>query len=780
MNHVGPVYLGRNLSRRALLRSALTAAGISGLSVFPSWQAQAASSSRSQKRSLILLWQDGGASHFETFDPKPDAPAEYRGELGAIQTTLPGVAFCEVLPRLAQLAHRFSVVRSLHQPSSGHVDGSHNVLTGWYGETEGGKPRYPDLASVISRMRSGADDAEISIGASTDPRLAKGMRGPGARLGADSGRNALPRYIDLSKGIHRGGPAFLGPLHGPFQVAGDPSKPGFVVQNLQSLGSATRFHDRQQMLSGLDRLGKRDIVAFEQLRAVDGFQRQAVELLSGGGAARAFDLSREQPVVRQRYGLHLGGQQCLLARRLVESGVEVVAVRFAPDGRGDYEKTMIGWDDHAVHGNIFEIMRRRGPQFDQAVSALIEDLEARGMQDEVLVVVVGEFGRTPRVHVHKGCPGREHWGPAGCALVYGGGLTMGQVVGSTNEKGERPQDRPLSYQDLLATIYHSMGINPGHTFVNLVGRPVPILSTGEPIAELSGSNSSSSRKRSDKTRINLASAEMSQTRSLTLPAGATNTDLAGQSDLSCLETLVAHDTAIDDEGLIHLEHCDSLTRLQLNGTPITDAGLAHLSRLTVLEELNLTGTQVTDAGLVHLRTLTRLKRFFFNGTAVTLSGVVRLFVQEQGRTLGNALGAMGLARFDDQGHTIAINVAATSFGDDEMQYLEQLPRLRELHLAATGVTDAGMVHVKRLAQLEELYLAKCAVTDAGLAHVARLSRLRAINIYGTQITTAGLEHLMGLEALRMLMITDLKLKTAVVDKLKAKLPRLTVTDFTPA
>ena len=125
MNHVGPVFLGRNLSRRALLRSALTGAGISGLSVFPSWQAQAASSSRSQKRSLILLWQDGGASHFETFDPKPDAPAEYRGELGAIQTTLPGVAFCEVLPRLAQLAHRFSVVRSLHQPSSGHVDGSH-------------------------------------------------------------------------------------------------------------------------------------------------------------------------------------------------------------------------------------------------------------------------------------------------------------------------------------------------------------------------------------------------------------------------------------------------------------------------------------------------------------------------------------------------------------------------------------------------------------------------------------------------------------------------------
>ena len=780
MNYVDHLFLGRDLSRRAVLRSALVGAGVSSLPRWPVSQAQAASSSWSKKRSFILLWQDGGPSHFETFDPKPDAPAEYRGELGAIPTTLPGVAFCEVLPRLAQLAHRTCVVRSLHQPSSGHVDGSHNVLTGWYGETAGGKSRYPDLASVISRMRSDVDDAEISIGASTDPRVAKGMRGPGARLAADSGRNALPRYIDISRGLHRGGPAFLGPLHGPFQVAGDPSKPGFVIQNLQSIGSAIRFHDRQQMLTGLDRFGKSETVAFEQLRAVDGFRQQAVELLSGGEAARAFDLSREQPAVRERYGLHLGGQQCLLARRLVESGVGVVAVRFAPDGRGDYEKTMIGWDDHAVHGNIFAIMRRRGPQFDQAVSALIEDLEARGMQDEVLVVVVGEFGRTPRVHVHKGCPGREHWGPAGCALVYGGGLTMGQVVGSTNEKGERPQDRPLSYQHLLATIYHSMGINPGHTFVDHAGRPVPILSTGEPIAELSGSNSSGSRKRSDKTRINVPRAETLETRSLTLPPGATSTDLAEQGDLSRLETLVAHDTAIDDKGLIHLEHCDSLTRLQLNGGPITDAGLAHLSRLTTLEELNLTGTQVTDAGLVHLRSLTRLSRFFFNGTTVTLSGVVRLFAQDQRRTLGDALGAMGLARFDDQGHIIAINVAATSFGDEEMQYLEHLPTLRELQLAATGVTDAGMVHVRKLPQLKELYLAKCAVTDAGLSHVAGLSRLRAINIYGTQITTAGLEHLMGLEELRLLMITDLKLKPAVVDKLKAKLPRLTVTDFTPA
>lgn len=781
MNDIGPLFLGRDLSRRAVLRSALAGASVFGLAPWPTSLRQAAAASQAKKRSLILLWQDGGPSHFETFDPKPYAPSEYRGELGAISTTLPGVEFCEVLPRLAQLAHRMCIIRSLHQPSSGHVDGSHNVLTGWYGETEGGKSRYPDLASVISRMRSGEDDAEISIGASTDSRLAKGMRGPGSRS-VDSAGNALPRYIDIGKGIHRGGPAFLGPLHGPFQVAGDPSKPGFVVQNLQSIGSAIRFQDRQQMLARLDRVGKTsgEAAAFEQLQAVDGFRHQAMELLTGGGAARAFDLSREQLEVRERYGLNLGGQQCLLARRLVEAGVGVVAVRFAPDGRGDYEKTMIGWDDHAVHGNIFAIMRKRGPKFDQAVSALIEDLEQRGMQDEVLVVLVGEFGRTPRVHVHKGCPGREHWGPAGCALVYGGGLTMGQVVGSTNDKGERPQDRPLSYQDLLATLYHSMGVDPSHTFLNHAGRPVPILSSGEPITELASQNGASNRRRAAAPRINSPSRQTLDPNSLTLPARATGADFVRHGDLSRLESLVAHDSDLNDDVLAQLTRCRRLKRLQLNGAPITDAGLIHLSQLTALEELNLTGTQVTDAGLTHLRALTRLKRFAFNGTMMTLSGVVRLFVNEQGRELGDALGAMGLARFDQHGHVIAINVAATTFGDEEMQYIGQLPALRELHLAATAITDAGMVHVRKLPQLEELYLAKCAVTDAGVAHVAGLSRLRALNIYGTQITSAGLEHLMGLEELRHLLITDLKLKPAVVDKLKNKLPRLTVTDFTPA
>ncbi len=800
MSHHRICFLGQDLSRRTFMRSALMGAGILSLPQWLQWQAQAALPAPAKKRSLILLWQDGGASHFETFDPKPDAPSEYRGELGAIPTTLPGIAYCEVLPRLARLAHRTCVIRSLHQPSSDHVVGSHNVLTGWEGETEGSKSRYPDVGAMLSHMRSGKEDSEIAIGATTDPRLAKGMRGAGGRVNAIHDRNALPRYVDIGGGLHRGGPAFLGPIDGPFQVAGDPSKPGFVIQNLQSVSDVQRFLTRQQVLKRLDRLhgGNTDqVAAFEQFHALDGFRQQAFDLLSGGGTARAFDLSREEPETRARYGLHLAGQQCLLARRLVEAGVGMVAVRFSPDGRGDYDRTMIGWDDHAVHGNIFEIMRQRGPQFDQSVSALIEDLEQRGMRDDVLVVVVGEFGRTPRVHVHKGCPGREHWGNAGCALLYGGGLAMGQIVGSTNDKGEHPHERPLTYQCLLATIYHAMGVNPAHTVINQAGRPVPILPNGEPVEELVGAASRrNGRPQTESLLVNPLSPPETRAEdskhfaratglyhlrddAVELPAGATNADLAALSDRGRLEALIIHDARIDDDGLAAIADCRSLRCLQLNGTTITDAGLARIGKLSTLEELNLTGTRATAEGLAHLKPLVRLNRLSFNGTSISLADVVRLFVQEQGRSLTEALIALGLASRDAHGNIVAIDVAGTEFGDAELRHLEPLDTLRELHLAATRVTDAGMAHVAQLENLQRLYLAKCDVSDAGLAHVAKLKQLRAINLYGTKLTSAGLEHLSRLEDLRLLSVTDVKLSPAAVDQLKQKLPRLTVTDYTP-
>ncbi len=345
--------LGHDLSRRAFVRQAMAGVGILSMPNVLRLRAEAPLAAGARKRSLIVLWQDGGPSHFETFDPKPQAPIEFRGELGAIQTTLPGIQFCEVLPRLAHRAHRFSVIRSLHQPSSDHVVGSHNVLTGWDGETEGSKSRYPDFAAIINRKRTEESEGGAQIGESTDPRLALGLKKTGAKREAGTSRQELPRYVDISSGLHRGGPAFLGPIHAPFAVAGDPSKPDFVVQNLRMKGSPTQLDARLRILQDLDRFGRSDLgltsVDFaEQMQATDVFRGQALDLLTGSGAARAFDLSREKAQVRQRYGLHTSGQQCLLARRLVEAGVSVVAVRFCPDGRGDYEKPMIGWDDLGV------------------------------------------------------------------------------------------------------------------------------------------------------------------------------------------------------------------------------------------------------------------------------------------------------------------------------------------------------------------------------------------------------------------------------------------------
>lgn len=775
--------LGRQLTRRALIRSVVRGTGWLSLPLVMDLQAQSASTASRKKRSLILLWQDGGPSHIETFDPKPDAPREYRGELEAIRTSLPGVAYCEVLPRLAALADRTSVIRSLHQPSSDHVVGSHNVLTGWYDQTNGVRSRYPDVASVISRMRSHAAEVGIAIGASTDPRLAQGMRGNTASKEPLDHSGNLPRYIDIGLGLHRGGPAFLGPVDGPFQVAGDPAKPGFTIQNLEPTLSTQRLASRKEILTSLDRLTGsaspllRDDASFH---AIDAFQRQAFELVTGGAAALAFDLSRESLATHQRYGLHLSGQQCLLARRLIEAGVGVIAVRFSPDGRGDYDRSMIGWDDHAVHGNIFEIMRQRGPQFDQSVSALIEDLEQRGLRDEVLLVVVGEFGRTPRVHIHKGCPGREHWGPAGCALVYGGGLTMGQVVGSTNNLGEAPQDRPITYQDLLATIYESLGINLTQTFVNEAGRPVPILPAGQPIAELTGG-----------PRRTVSPAPLTESNPLlrnrvtdsqfavVMRPNSTTHDLLQRTDRRQWLSLGLHETQVDDEGMAALRECRLLRDLSLNGLPITDAGLAHLSELTTLEELGLTGTRVTDTGLLKLMSLRRLRRISINGTGVSLGGVVRLFVQHQQRTLIDALAALGLVCFNDRHEPVAVDVAGSSFGDEELRHLGSQPSLRELHLAATDITDKGLAAMGTMENLERLFLAKCGITDIGMKSIARFPRLRALNLYGTKITSAGLECLFELRELRTLLITDVKLSSAVVEALKSRLPHLTVSDFTP-
>ena len=442
--------LNSPLGRRDFFGKTLTGLGAISLPNILRLRAEAGLNSTSTDTSLILLWQDGGPSHFETFDPKPDAPIEIRGELGHIPTRIPGVRFCDVLPRLAQMNDRFTIIRSLHQASSAHVSATHTFVTGY--DRTGvikGPPRSPDCSTIINFMRSG-------------------HKGP------------LPTYVGLPEQA-RGGPGYLGHHFGPFRVKGDPSKPDFRIENLELAEASTpsRFDERFTLLKDFDRL-RRDLDQSGQIEAMDQFQRQAANMLTGE-AASAFDLTREDPRLRERYGMHLAGQQALLARRLVESGVSVVSVIFHPPG--DWHPS---WDDHPCGTHVFGTMRGRGPLVDQAVSALIQDLGDRGLDKKVLLVMAGEFGRTPRIRKHKGVPGRDHWGPAGCALVYGGGFQMGQVIGATNKNGEHPIDRPIRPQDVLATIYKFLGIDTEHMLTDLAGRPFPILPHGTPIHELTG------------------------------------------------------------------------------------------------------------------------------------------------------------------------------------------------------------------------------------------------------------------------------------------------------
>lgn len=447
-------------ARRAFLHQAIVGTSLVGASSRgrADWKSKVSAVTDS---SLILLWQDGGPSPFETFDPKPEAPAEYRGELGAIATKIPGIVFSEQLPLLAAMADKFSVIRSLHQDSSAHVAGTHTFITG-HDRTGvvSGPPQYPDLGVIIHRIRYGR-------------------------------KHDLPDYVALggqyTEGLHRGGSAYLGSAFQPFSIPSDPSIKAFAVPNLdgQLPAASERFANRNQILQKLDRLNHQ-YDRSGQMGAAVMFRQRAMDLLTTGAATRAFDLNQEKKSIRERYGMHSAGQQALLARRLVEAGVSVVTVRFSPDGRGDDDRNGIGWDDHPVHGNIFRIMRRRGPLFDQSVSALIEDLEQRGLNRKVLVVLAGEFGRTPRVSYHHGTPGRDHWGPAGCALVFGGSMQMGQIIGTTSSRGEYPSQRALRPQDLLATIYRFMGVDIRREFHNFSGRPIPILPFGEPVKELTG------------------------------------------------------------------------------------------------------------------------------------------------------------------------------------------------------------------------------------------------------------------------------------------------------
>ena len=420
-----------------------------------------------RRKSVIMVWQPGGCSHIDTYDPKPNASTEYRGPFGTIDTKVPGIQFSELLPKQAAIADKFTVLRSMHQTAGGHPAGSMQLLSGDPDTRDKPEPRYPDWMSVANYVRSqqGARD------------------------------NPLPRYVGVSPPATYNGPAYLGDAYSPFSVTGDPNSPKFVVPNigLTDASEIERLRRRVDLRAELDTMTR----AFDQagqMGALDEFETQAMTLLTNPQTKDAFDLSKESDATRDRYGRNTWGQQLLLARRLVEAGVEILTSSL----RGPLCGRVNNWDDHAVNHHVFDALRFRAAAYDQAVSALIEDIYDRGLNEQVLVVVTGEFGRTPKINQQPSTglgnasaaagtkqPGRDHWPRAFSNLWAGGGIETGRFIGATDKRGEDVIERPCGPGDFLATIYHHLGIDYANTFIkDFNGRPTPIVDHGKAISEL--------------------------------------------------------------------------------------------------------------------------------------------------------------------------------------------------------------------------------------------------------------------------------------------------------
>ncbi|MBX9790334.1 MAG: DUF1501 domain-containing protein [Pirellulales bacterium] len=423
----------------------------------------------SPNTAVIIVWLRGGASHLETYDPKPNASSDYRGPFAPIATKVAGLQISELLPRHAQIADKFTILRSMAHTGGGHPSGSLQLLSGDPDTQDKPEPGLPDVMTVAHYLR----------------------QRPGRTLPNYIGVNAITRYDSFTIA----GPAYLGTAFEPFKVTGDPSDPRFEVPNIGhgDDGKADRIQQRVGLRRRLDDL-RRVVDQAGAIEAVDAFEAQALNLLTSSEAARAFDLSREDPKLRARYGLNQWGQQCLLARRLVEAGVELITTTFD----GPLCGRVANWDDHAVNHHVFDALKFRAPVFDQAVTALVEDLYDRGLDRRVLLVVTGEFGRTPRISYVASSgggvasaaqgvvqPGRDHWPNANSMLFAGGGIKTAQVIGATDARGEEVVERRVGPGDFLATIYRHLGIDAQQvTLPDRAGRPVPILREGHPIAEL--------------------------------------------------------------------------------------------------------------------------------------------------------------------------------------------------------------------------------------------------------------------------------------------------------
>jgi hypothetical protein len=413
----------------------LTALRARGLAV------EAVNKPAAKAKSCILIWQDGGPTHYEMFDPKPDAPAEYRGEFKAIKTAVPGVHFSEHMMKLAKALDKFAMIRSIRHDQGNHGAGNHYMMTG-------APPRIP-----------------VGCGAfvSFHPSM-------GSVVACEKGAPAgLPAYFSMPTMSRSGGPNFLGAKYAPFVVAEDPNSRSFRVRDVALPDGLTgeRFGDRAGVRTEVDTLKRfMDKAAGDSALAMDDHYKQAYDLMNSKEAQAAFDIGKEPERTRACYGRNSFGQRCLLARRLVEAGVPFITVY---DG---------GWDHHT---KLFTDLKKRLPDWDNSVSALIEDLHQRGLLDSTLVLALGEFGRTPQINKDAG---RDHWSNAMSVLFAGGGTPGGTVVGSTDKKGFAAIERVLAPENFVSTVYTKLGIDPDKILFTPNSRPAHLVSDPTPIKEL--------------------------------------------------------------------------------------------------------------------------------------------------------------------------------------------------------------------------------------------------------------------------------------------------------
>ncbi len=439
-----------SLSRRGFVKAGVL--GTAGLSLADVLRNEARANRPTNVNSVIVLWMRGGPSHIDMWDPKPDAPVEYRGEFGVIPSRVPGIALSDLLPRSARIMDKWSIVRSLHHHDAGHSAGDQICFTGYNSGPNPDENVHPSCGSIVSRQ-----------------------------LGHLSPR--VPSYVMIPRQVPGSGSAYLGVAHKPFETGVDPANAGpFRVPNFSPPAGITldQIADRRSLLQSFDSI-RRDVDQSGQMVALDRFNQQAWDLLTSNAAQDAFDIDKEPRTVRERYGFSPAydpsaanrcgapawSQRILLARRLVEAGVRLVTV------------DLRWWDTHVLG---FESLRQGFlPRWDQAYSALIEDLDQRGLLATTMVVAWGEFGRTPRVNNDAG---RDHYPNVFSAALAGGPIRGGRVVGESDSRGAFPKSNPKTPQDVLATMYGFLGIDTAIQYNDATGRPHPVLSSGRAIDEL--------------------------------------------------------------------------------------------------------------------------------------------------------------------------------------------------------------------------------------------------------------------------------------------------------